>query len=82
MRLHAGYRWRNSAHPLLTGARMRWDSRDRAEFPAVVSSWQASPSRTRAGRGLRYTLEFTELRRETPGGPEAVRTSGYCAAAA
>lgn len=77
LRLHAGYLWRNSGNSRLTRIRARWDSRDGAEFPAVVSR-MGGMSVAYAGlpEGLRYTLEFTELQRENMGSPSAERTSG------
>lgn len=74
LRLHAGYRWRNSGNPLLTRSRTRWESRDGAAFPAVVSH-MGGMSVAYAGlpEGLRYTLEFTELQREGDGVPAAER---------
>lgn len=76
LQMHAGYQWRNSANPALTRARTRWDTRTRAVFPSV-SSYLGGMSVSYSGlpEGLAYTLEFTELRRETEGGGTAERTS-------
>lgn len=75
--MHLGYRWRNSASPLLVKLRTAWDTRDRAEFPAVRSLLGGmSVSYSGLAEGLAYTLEFTELRRETATGETAERTSG------
>ncbi|MFF2330057.1 MULTISPECIES: hypothetical protein [unclassified Streptomyces] len=77
LRLHAGYQWRNSGNPLLTGLRTQWESRDGAEFPAVVSRMRGmSVAYAGLPEGLRYTLEFTELQREKWGGPAAERADG------
>lgn len=65
LRMQAGYRWRNSGHPLLTRSRTTWDTRDRAVFPSVRSELGGlSVSYSGLAEGLAYTLEFTELRRE------------------
>ncbi|GAA2975269.1 hypothetical protein [Streptomyces enissocaesilis] len=65
LRMHTGYHWRNSGNSALTAARTAWDTRDRAEFPAVRSEVGGlSVSYAGLAEGLAYTLEFTELRRD------------------
>jgi hypothetical protein len=74
--MRLGYLWRNSGNPVLTRARTRWDTRGRAVFPCVSSDLGGmSVSYAGPREGLAYTLEFTELRRETEGGVGATRTS-------
>ncbi|MGC4786337.1 GNAT family N-acetyltransferase [Micromonospora sp. DT178] len=74
LRLHAGYHWRNSGHPLLTRARVAWDTRDWARFPAVRSDLGGlSISYSGLPEGLAYTLDFTEQRRGADGERTAVR---------
>ncbi|MFF1697660.1 hypothetical protein ACFVXC_29280 [Streptomyces sp. NPDC058257] len=75
LRMHTGYRWRNSGHPVLTWLRTAVDTRDGAVFPAVSSSLGGlSVSYSGLAEGLAYTLEFTELRRESRDGNAARRT--------
>ncbi|KWV31874.1 GNAT family N-acetyltransferase [Micromonospora rifamycinica] len=74
LRLHAGYHWRNSGHPLLTTARVAWDTRDWARFPAVRSDLGGlSISYSGLPEGLAYTLDFTEQRRGADGERTAAR---------
>ncbi|OON79711.1 hypothetical protein B1H18_14215 [Streptomyces tsukubensis] len=74
--MHAGYHWRNSGHPAVTRWRTAVDTRDSAVFPAVRSDLNGmSVSYAGLAEGLAYTLEFTELRRETGSGKAARRTS-------
>jgi hypothetical protein len=76
LRIRAGYHWRNSGNPLLTRLRVRWDTRDWAEFPAVRSQLGGvSISYSGVSEGLAYTLEFTEQRRDGGTGDTAVRHS-------
>jgi hypothetical protein len=76
LRLQAGYRWRNSGNPLLVRLRVAWDMRRRRVMPSVRSELGGiSVSYSGLPEGLAYTLEFTELRRES-GGEVAARSSG------
>lgn len=74
IRLHAGYAWRNSGHPLLTHTRVAWDNRSWGWFPAVRSD-VGGVSICYAGvpEGLTYTLEFTEQRRASSAEEAAAR---------
>ncbi|WP_330328293.1 hypothetical protein OHS33_00125 [Streptomyces sp. NBC_00536] len=74
--MHAGYHWRNSGHPIVTRLRTAVDIRGGAVFPAIRSEL-GGLSVTYAGlaEGLAYTLEFTELRRESEDGESARRTA-------
>lgn len=75
--MHAGYHWRNSGSPLVTGLRNRWDTRGSAVFPSVRSDLaDLSVGYSGLKDGLAYTLEFTELRREDSSGHTAARTHG------
>ncbi|MPY61992.1 GNAT family N-acetyltransferase [Streptomyces spongiae] len=74
IRLHTGYAWRNSGHPLLTGVRVAWDTRNWGRFPAVRSDvGGVSISYSGVPEGLPYALEFTEQRRESGAGEPAAR---------
>ncbi|MFI6684265.1 GNAT family N-acetyltransferase [Streptomyces sp. NPDC050485] len=74
IRLHAGYAWRNSGHPLLAQLRVAWDTRSWAGFPAVRSEvGGVSISYSGVPEGLAYALEFTEQRRETSAKETAAR---------
>ena len=74
LRLQAGYNWRNSGDRLTSGLRVRWDTRGYVHFPAVRSeSGGMSISYSGLPEGVRYTLDFTEQRRETGTGEAAVR---------
>lgn len=74
IRLHLGYAWRNSGHPLLSRLRVAWDTRSWARFPAVRSDiGGVSISYSGVPEGLAYALEFTEQRRESSAEEIAVR---------
>ncbi|MFE3414745.1 GNAT family N-acetyltransferase [Streptomyces mirabilis] len=74
--MNADYVWRNNDHPLLRRFRTHWDTRSWATLPAIRSDLGGlSVTYTGLPEGQAYTLEFTELRRETGEGPGAVRDS-------
>ncbi|MET8541857.1 GNAT family N-acetyltransferase [Kitasatospora sp. NPDC004799] len=77
VRMHAGYHWRNSGNPLVTGLRDHWDTRRGAVFPSVRSDLAGlSVGYSGLKEGLAYTLEFTELRREGGAEQAAARRTG------